>query len=316
MLTSGFLAPLCAAALLSAAAAQETPKQLTARELFYSASQAPKAEVPKPAVPPAVAPKTPETTATRIATRVPSGKTPPAPARQKAAAPVRPVESAQLPDGGKIITASVERPATAPLPAAGPALGLRYTLLKKVGDDMVEVPTSTVFHAGDRIQFYVQTNGPGYLYIISQGSSGTWKPMFPSPEVEEGNNHVDGWRSYSMPPKSRIVFDEQTGTEKIFIVFSRAPEQDLENLIYSLRNNKAEPASAPQPPARSKQMTQVASVDDATVGRLRSVYSRDLIVEAVTPNTPGEKKETAVYVVNPTGSDQSRIVADLALVHQ
>ena len=176
---------------------------------------------------------------------------------------------------------------------------------------MVEVPTSTVFHAGDRIQFYVQTNGPGFLYIISQGSSGTWKPMFPSPEVEDGNNHVDGWRSYSMPPKSRIVFDEQTGTEKIFIVFSRAPEADLENLIYSLRN-----ASTPQPPARSKQMTQVASVDDATVGRLRNVYSRDLIIEAVTPNTPGEKKETAVYVVNPTGSDESRIVADLALVHQ
>jgi hypothetical protein len=307
--TSGLLVPLCAAAVLSAAA-QDTPKQLTARELFYSANQPPKSEPAKPAVqtPPVVKP--PEKTAIRVAKRVPSQE-PQAPAKSPASVPVRPPQSAQLPDGGQIVPAA----ATAPLPATGSALGLRYTLLKKVGEDMVEVPTSTVFHAGDRIQFYVQTNGPGYLYIISQGSSGTWKPMFPSPEVEDGNNHVDGWRSYSMPPKSRIVFDEQTGTEKIFIVFSRAPEPDLENLIYSLRNSKAAPAATPQP-SRSKQMAQVASVDNATVGRLRNVYSRDLIIEAVTPSSPGEKKETAVYVVNPTGADESRVVADLALVHR
>ena len=240
--TSVLLVPLCAAAVLSNAAAQETPKQLTARELFYSANQAPKAETPKAATAAPATPKPAEKTATRVAKRVPAQEEP-APARQKAITPVRPPESAQLPDGGRILQASSERPATAPIPSAGPALGLRYTLLKRVGDDMVEVPTSTIFHAGDRIQFYVQTNGPGYLYIINQGSSGTWKPMFPSPEVEDGNNHVDGWRSYSMPPKSRIVFDEQTGTEKIFIVFSRAPEPDLENLIYSLRNGKAAPAS-------------------------------------------------------------------------
>jgi hypothetical protein len=52
------------------------------------------------------------------------------------------------------------------------------------------------------------------------------------------------------------------------------------------------------------------------VGRMRRAYGRDLIIEKVTPATPGEKKETAVYVVNPTGSSSSRVVADLTLVHQ
>jgi len=195
-------------------------------------------------------------------------------------------------------------------------LGLRYAVLRRdAGGQFQEIDPDTSFRSGDRIRLNVDANTSGYLYVVMQGSSGTWKPMFPSPEVEEGNNRVDGWRSYAMPPNSRIVFDEQTGTEKIFIVFSRAPEPDLENLIYSLRNGKAAPASTPQAPQRSKQMTVVASVDNATVGRLRNVYSRDLIIEAVTPSTPGEKKETAVYVVNPTGADESRIVADLALVH-
>jgi hypothetical protein len=49
---------------------------------------------------------------------------------------------------------------------------------------------------------------------------------------------------------------------------------------------------------------------------MRSDYSRDLIVEKVDPATPGDKKETAVYVVNATGSDDARVVADLHLVHQ
>ncbi len=52
------------------------------------------------------------------------------------------------------------------------------------------------------------------------------------------------------------------------------------------------------------------------VDRLRNAYSRDLIVEKVDANTPGDRKETAIYVVNPTGSTDSRVVADLHLVHQ
>src|SRR5205823_3202029 len=113
------------------------------------------------------------------------------------------------------------------------------------------------------------TNSPGYLYIVNQGSSGTWKPIFPSPEVADGDNHVDGWHAYTMPPKSRMVFDEQVGTEKLFIVFSREPEPEFENMIYSLPGSKgqtatppAQPASQPTaPPKRSKEMVISASLN-------------------------------------------------------
>ena len=133
---------------------------------------------------------------------------------------------------------------TAPAPVSGTPLGLKYTILKKSGDDMVEVAPDTVFHAGDRVQLSVQTNGPGYLYIILRGTSGTWTPMFPSPEVADGNNHVDGWSAKRLPPGSRMVFDTQTGTEHLFIVFSRTPEDGLENMVYSLQDGtKAKPAS-------------------------------------------------------------------------
>jgi hypothetical protein len=306
-LTPGNVIRLSAAVgLLSLAAAQTSTKlQFTARELFYAAAEAPKVAAAKPATPPAPSP---------VKKKAPAAV--PAPAGDLAKAlPPHQVNISRPPvdSGAKIIPAMAQ---TAPAPASGPALGLKYSILKLVGGEMVEVPPSTVFHAGDRIQLSVQANIPGYLYIVSQGSSGTWKPIFPSPEVEDGNNRVEGWASYSLPPRTRMVFDEQTGTEKIFIVLSREPEQDLEKMIYSLQGNKPVPVA--EPAAKPKQMVTFAALNipDNMVGRLRTSYARDLIVEAVTPQTPGERKETAVYVVNPSGSNDSRVVADLSLIHQ
>jgi hypothetical protein len=60
-------------------------------------------------------------------------------------------------------------------------------------------------------------------------------------------------------------------------------------------------------------------IGDPVIGRLRSAYGRDLIIETVNPPAPaaeGAKRDTAVYVVNPTGSPDSRVVADIKLVHQ
>ena len=52
------------------------------------------------------------------------------------------------------------------------------------------------------------------------------------------------------------------------------------------------------------------------MGRLHETYSRDLVIERVGDDTHADTKEKAVYVVNPTGSPDSALVADLHLVHQ
>lgn len=189
---------------------------------------------------------------------------------------------------------------------------------------MVEVPPDTVFHALDSIQLSVQTNGPGYLYIVLKGTSGTWRPMFPSPEVADGDNHVDGWSARILPPNYRMSFDNQTGTEHIFIVFSRTPETGLEDMIYSLSGGaKAKPASTEpmEKPKKKYVISASADIPDSAVGHLRDTYTRDLIIEKVDDKTPEDKSaanksEDAVYVVNPSGSPDSRVVADVQLVHQ
>ena len=325
-ISSRYLIFLCAAA----AAAQDAPKpQFTARELFYSAASDPSPASKPPATTPTAAPKK---AATATATPAPAPKkpaTPPPPptvvattstptTRQPPTPP--PAQSGALPGGGSVIRASAVQ--TAPAPVNGTPLGLKYTILKKSGDDMVEVPPDTVFHADDRIQVSVQTNGPGYLYVVHQGSSGIWVPVFPSPEVAEGDNHVDGWNALVVPVKARLKFDDLAGTEKLFIVFSRTPQENLENMIYSLQGSKIKPAADQTAPSKHL-VVSVASVDidNNTVGQLRDTYTRDLIIEKIDDKTPPDKspagkKDNATYVVNPSGSSESRVVADISMVHQ
>jgi hypothetical protein len=312
------------------AAAQDAPKpQFTARELFYSAAsdQAPPVKpAPKPATTPApkpaVAPKKPATPPP-VPVQTATTPTPSQPPQQP---PSQPAEPAARPDDARVYKAAL---VTAPAPDTGTPLGLKYTILRKSGDDMVDVPPDTVFHDGDRIQLRIQTNGPGYLYIVNRGSSGTWAPMFPSPEVADGDNRVDGWTARVFPPQSRMVLNAPTGTERLFVVFSRTPEDGLENMIYSLQDGKPKPAAdqskpdkaPPDKPVKKYVLSASADIPDSTVGQLRDTYTRDLIIEKVDDKTPSDKsmqdkQEKATYVVNPSGSSDSRVVASIDLVHQ
>ncbi len=88
------------------------------------------------------------------------------------------------PEGGELVPASYTSGESNPL-------GVRYTILKREGADSVEVAPDAVFRSGDRIRLRVEVNGSGYLYIVHRGSSGVWKPLFPSPETAGGDNRVE-----------------------------------------------------------------------------------------------------------------------------
>lgn len=301
---------LVCACILNGLGWGQTPKALTARELFYAAS--PPALAPKPATP---VPRKPPRPAARKKAPPSRPRTRPEPEPEPARQPA-PIPAGQgVGDPGE---RSVVRPA-----AYGaqhrPPLGLRYTILKLSDGRMAETAPDTVFHAGDRIQLSVEVNDAGCLYVIHQGSSGAWKPMFPSAQVEDGNNRVQARRTYILPPGSRFVFDERPGEERLFVVLSREPVADLEKLIYSLESGTPPaPAAQPAAPARPQRLLLAAnlpSIDNALVGRLRNAYARDLVIEQVNGQTPGPRRETAVYVVNPNGAPDSSVVADIRLIH-
>ena len=179
-------------------------------------------------------------------------------------------------------------------------LGLRYAVLRRdAGGQFQEIDPDTSFRSGDRIRLNVDANTSGYLYVVMQGSSGTWKLLFPSAEVAGGSNLVRKGESRQIPPgnSGQFVFDEQAGNEKLFIVLTRQPEADLDKLIYAMGGTKA--------------LVAQASLQDDVVSKLRGqVASRDLVFEKV------DSSENAAYVVNPSSAPDARLVVDLALKHK
>jgi len=288
--------PLLAAVLIPAGLlSAQTEQKLTARELFYtpvSTAPAVKAEPPRVDPAPKVVPKAPKKT-------VAKSQDPP------------------LPDPG-------ERAEKVPLvnAAAYPPLGLRYSLLRRSDSGRYdEVDTATTFHSGDKIKVVVKGNDTGYLYVISRGTSGTWMVQFPSSEIDGGNNRIARDQDYTVPSGGRFNFTDQPGEEKLFIVFSRKPAQDLEKLIYSLSNPKAPAPVSGEPAEAPAKVLLLAGnrkpIEDPFVNRMRSqLVARDLVFEKVDDDTPGDRKEKAVYVASPDRTANARVVIDLTLKHQ
>jgi hypothetical protein len=298
---------LCFFALVLYAAAQNAEHpELTARELFYNASVTP-APAPK-----AQAKQPPKQTAKKPAAE---------PVTQQAAGSSQAPETS-LPSRPEAPVVNASEPApirtSAPAPANGIALGLKYAVLKLSGGTMIPVAPNSIFHSNDKIQFSIETNAPGYLYIVNQGTSEKWRPLFPSAETAGGNNSVEGFHTYTFPQDYRFVFDEQTGEERVFIIFSREAKPDFEQLVYSLQGKEPAPTNAPHPAEPAGPVLR-ASIDDSAVDHLHQTYARDLVIERIGDEGTAPRADTqekAVYVVNPTGSADSVVVADIHLVHR
>lgn len=212
-------------------------------------------------------------------------------------------------------------------PMQSEPLGLRYSIVKQVGKETREVDSDTVFRSGDRIKLQVQASDKAYLYLVLKGSSGRWKVLFPTPEIADGDNRIQPDTTYMVPSNERawFSFDEQVGSEQLFILLSRKPQQDLESMIYDLRKG-GQPAGA-QPPAgppsdpddgtRVMLASDQREVDDVVIAGIRQkVYSRDLVFEKVEEDEQEPEWTKAVYVVDKDGSPDSRIVADVKLEHR
>jgi hypothetical protein len=188
---------------------------------------------------------------------------------------------------------------------AGTPLGLRYSVLKRTGPGrFVETDLNTTFRSGDGIRVSIESNDDAYLYIVNKGSSGTWSLLFPSADINGGNNRVQAHQRIEIPGQGQFTFVDEPGEERLFVVLSRPPAPDLEELITSL-------IFPDQPKNLSAQ-----SIGDELVGRLSSfITARDLIFQRVQDEL-NANKEHSTYIVNVNGSDSSRVVADLSLRHR
>ena len=200
-------------------------------------------------------------------------------------------------------------------------LGLRYSVLLRGADGQyAEVAPGATFHSGDHIRLSLMANEPGYLYVIEQGSSGNWSPIFPKAGSAADANRIQQGILQEVPGKASFQFDQHPGEEKLFVILSSRPIDDLDRRIEALKAGT--PGSVDQPPAQpAGEMLEAENhIPDVFVQQLAS---RDLTLvdeeKVDQPATSSHGGEKAVYVVSKMGDAEgngSEVVASIKLQHQ
>jgi hypothetical protein len=287
------------------AAAQDDASKLSARQLFFTArpADAPAAAVPVTPAVPDVKP-TPPPVKPKVKVRKPT------PTPVPTAAPV------QVPDPGPATSVKPEPPVSHAVVI--PYLGLRYSILQdKPGSDRQEVDPERVFRSGERFYLSLESNDAAYLYVILKSSQGTWDVLFPDPDIDNGNNRLNAKSPVLVPSAANpFFFDENPGTEKLFIVLSRHPEQDLNNLIRSVKQDTPAGKAAPGGTAMASNRRTISDTDVSRFKATTELASRGIAIEGVKRASTERSGETAVYMVNTSAEDNSRVTANIVLKHQ
>jgi hypothetical protein len=177
--------------------------------------------------------------------------------------------------------------------------GLQYRVIRRSPSGQeVDVAPDTTFTAGDRVRLAIVPNIDGYLYVVAEGSSGQWRVLFPSPQINNGLNTVRRFEPHVVPSGGSFVFDEQPGTERLFVLLSKEPLRQL--------------------PGFNEPVTQVATVEPSLIQQLsRELKSRDLIFQQDTARENDGRSNAApvAYVVN---RDQlaPHVATTISLVHK
>lgn len=197
------------------------------------------------------------------------------------------------------------------------SLGLRCSVLLRGADnEYAEVTPGTVFHSGDHMSFLA--NEPGYFYVIQQGSSGAWSPIYPSRNASADSTRIEAGKLQIVPSGTRsFAFDQQPGVEKLYVILSRIPIDDIDRAIRNLSTGGSNPLpdtwdNSPPPEAANV-------IPDVFVQKLAS---RDLTLvdeeKVDASSTATHDSEKAIYVVNKATNPQasSQVVLSLELRHE
>lgn len=200
--------------------------------------------------------------------------------------------------------------------ASMPHLGFRYTvaLVNQTSGKAESVDPDRDFHKGECVRIELESNQSGYLYVLSKQSSGTWLPLFPSPEMPGESNVIDPGQKVRAPKDYCFEIGDPPGTETLFVALSRSPRDffDLYDAIKSPQN--AEPANT-KPASSPVQMADARLVNSAVEKMAKSFGTRDLVIKKVTPAADKQETDYSVYVVNGSDKPSSTVVKKVEIRH-
>jgi len=131
---------------------------------------------------------------------------------------------------------------TDPPVVARPELALTYSVTMQKdprrypGSQPFQLPGEVIFSPGDRVRFAFSSPQPGHLYILNespaaQAAATSFNMLFPSPTSNQASSELAAGRQVNIPGiGDGFVLDEESGTEKLWIVWATTPIADLEAL--------------------------------------------------------------------------------------
>lgn len=215
-------------------------------------------------------------------------------------------------------------------------LGLRYNLLLVDAQSGQSQPVDSerVFQPGECVALALEANHSGYLYVLNRGSSGTWQPLLPSPEMADEANIVSARVRVQVPQDHCFTIEGPAGEEQMFVVLSRNPAE-LYGLHDAIKNDtkgsggegggvqssgagssvaSARPASGthPGPPALTAELRLSHEVSKMQA----SLGLRDLRATKIARPQDAAEPPGSVYVVNTSAVSSDKVVAEIRIRHK
>jgi serine/threonine protein kinase len=93
-----------------------------------------------------------------------------------------------------------------------------------------------LFEKDYRVRLNLRSREDGYLYILNErpavkgGAGSSFNVLFPSPTANDGASHVAPNQEVQIPGQSWFRFDEEEGTELVWLIWSAREQPELEAL--------------------------------------------------------------------------------------
>lgn len=97
------------------------------------------------------------------------------------------------------------------------------------------LPGPLLFAVDDRIRISVSSRRSGHLYVLDEGPVRTgglpsFNVLFPSMSTRDGAATIAAGEEIEIPSRSWLVFDDEQGQEKLWLVWSEKPQPSLDQV--------------------------------------------------------------------------------------
>jgi hypothetical protein len=116
-------------------------------------------------------------------------------------------------------------------------LGVRTRILLSDpydADRFTPVSEQRTFYSGQRFRLELRPNQEGFLYVLCQTSQGPARVLYPHAATDE-IRAVPG-RSRTLPERGFYRFDQEPGTERIYVLLAPRPIDELDQMARESRD--------------------------------------------------------------------------------